>query len=70
MLNFLNVEKLNRLGFIRFSSTAQDLKYRLCSIIAKTPFEIGCNSLFYTNIDNGFWDIQCPRNPELAHCPE
>ena len=50
-ITFLNVEKLNRIGFIRIS-TALDL-------------------LFYTNIDNGFWDIatvtvQC-RNPELAH---
>ena len=31
----LNVERLNRIGFIRVSSIALDLIYRLCSIIAK-----------------------------------
>ena len=37
LVTFLNVEKLNRIGFIslRVSSIILDLKYRLCSITAK-----------------------------------
>ena len=34
-ITFLNVEKLNLIGFIRVSLIALDLKYKLCSIIAK-----------------------------------
>ena len=57
-ITFLNFEKLNRKNFIRFSSIPLDLKYKLCSLIhSKTSLKFGCNSPFYTNIDNGLWDI-------------
>ena len=38
---------------------------------SKTLLEFGCNSLFYTNLNNGFWDylatltMQC-QIPELV----
>ena len=53
-----------RLSLIRFSLIALDLKDILCSF-SKTPFEFGCNSLFYTNIDNGLVEMAlviCPEN--------
>ena len=40
-ITLLNVEKLNRTYFIKVFSITLDLKYRLCSIIAKTQFEFG-----------------------------
>ena len=45
----LNVEKLNQIGFIRVSVIALDLKYKLCSIIAK-PYSNLAAIRFFTPI--------------------
>ena len=68
-ITLLNVKRSNRIGFIKVFSITLDLKYGLCSIIAKPALEFGCNSLFCTNINNGLKEIarltiQC-QNPDI-----
>ena len=45
----IKCEKLNRIGFIRVYSVALDLKYRLCSVIAK-PHSNSAEINFFTPI--------------------
>ena len=52
---------------MRFSTITLDLKNRLCSNIAKATFDFGCNCLFYTNTDNGLWDIATYSNYAMSN---
>ena len=65
---FSNVDKLNRVRVIRVSLIVLDLKYRLCSIIAKPHSNSAAIRLFYPNISNGLWYIATVamqrQNPE------
>ena len=56
-ITYLNVQKLNRIGFVRDSSITLDLKYSLRSMTAKRHSNSAAIRFFYANIDNGMWGI-------------